>query len=479
MKPIEVRPLFRPFISAWSIFLLAGNALGAGPPLPIISKVQVMYSMVGHHSHIADRVAFFNTNGSPLGNANYVVPHLVYEPLVTLYNPHNTTLTMAKSRVRISNPPVGFRFKKNGDYLRSEWAAGQFFGLGRFQIANENNSTATKTITMILGGGTSSSYSGQIVLQPGESKTFAARVETNWTWGLETVNGFSSRCFFDWDASSDFTNKDYRTSNLFGIECIPQLNFRAGFQTDALSVGSGRPAVTKYPFESSPAGSNWVAIKTTDTVTVEAKGVDTTAAIPSVPDFQLSLLKGIVTNPTADLSKKYDFSFANLVQPVTDVPATPAITRTYGVSSILQTSSDASAGGKSPFAVFTIVAKSEALQHGKFLSSPQPASSVLYETRLDSITYFTEGMTIGPSDRPAEGVAMTAMQRVGNSFIIDVAAEPGLSLKVKGSANLNGGFHDDLTSLSTIREGPENSGIYKVTVDVTGRGARYFVRIEK
>lgn len=460
-----------------------GLLLGAGPAsgqtlLPIISKVQVMYSMVGHYSHIASRVDFYNSQASPLGNTNYVVPHLVYEPFVTLYNPYNTTLTMTRSRVMISNPPVGFRFMKNNVFLRDEFATGQFLGLARFQIANENNPNATKTLTLVLGGGSRTNYAGQIVLQPGQTKTFSARLETNWTWGLETAGGFTPRCFHDWNNALDFTNKDNRTQNAYGMEAIVGTDFRAGFQTDELSVANNRPAATKYPFETSTGG--WVAIKTTDTVRVEAKGIDTNVGSP---DFQLSLLRGITTNAAADVAKTFNFSISNLTQ--TGQGGT-VVSRTYRAGDILQSPNDTTTGGKSPFAIFTIVAKSTALQQRKFLATPQPAVDQLYEARFDEIVDFTDSSNfIGPSDAPLSGVVMTQMQRSGDLFIIDVAARspiyPGLpsGLKVRGTSDLAAGFNDDLTAVSTIMEGPANAGIYKVTINVAGRGPRYFVRIEE
>ncbi|MES2920226.1 MAG: hypothetical protein V4819_01675 [Verrucomicrobiota bacterium] len=451
--------------------------------LPVISKMQVMYSMVGHYSHIPDRVSFYNSAGSPAGNTNYVVPHLVYEPFVTLYNPHNTELRMSGSRVRLSDPPVGFKFRKNNDYLRAEWATGDtFHGLARFQISNENNSAARKTLTMVLGGGTAASYAGQIVLQPGESKTFAVRIETNWTWGLETAGGYNPRCFYDWDIGRDFTNKDARTVNNYGAESIPTLGFRAGFQSDHLSLATGRPAATRYPFESSSGygSGGWVAIKTTDLVRVEAKALRTTAANPAVPDFQLALLRGVNADATADQAKSYSFNAAYLTQPGAPGAGVPALARTFSAGSILQSPADVTEGGKTPFAAFTIVAKSKALQCGAFQATVQPASENLYETRLSETQDFYETTNVGPSDAPVSGMNVTNLQRIGNYLMLDIAAVPGTSgtWKVKGTADLANGFPDDLTASSTVIEGPPKTGVYKVKVDVSGRGERYFVRIE-
>src|SRR5262245_40992072 len=89
---------------------------------PVISKVEFLFSMVSHYAHIPERVNFYDTSGNPKGNINYAVPHLVYEPIVTLYNPYNEPLTMSRTQIKIWDPPVGFTFKKNSDFLRNDFA---------------------------------------------------------------------------------------------------------------------------------------------------------------------------------------------------------------------------------------------------------------------------------------------------------------------------------------------------------------------
>ncbi|RYD37722.1 MAG: hypothetical protein EOP85_17395, partial [Verrucomicrobiaceae bacterium] len=190
------------FLGSYLLFPVISAHAQTDTRQPVISRMQVLYSVVAHHSSLQARVAFYNSQGNPAGNNNYAVPFLVYEPIVTLYNPYNTVLSLTQSRVRLSNPPVGFRFKKNSDYLRSEWNnGGSFLGLGRFQISNESNPTVQKTITLSIGGGDMTSYAGPIDLQPGESRTFSLRVEKDWTWGLETASGLTARQFHDWDTS--------------------------------------------------------------------------------------------------------------------------------------------------------------------------------------------------------------------------------------------------------------------------------------
>ncbi|RYD36192.1 MAG: hypothetical protein EOP85_18435, partial [Verrucomicrobiaceae bacterium] len=324
---------------------------------PVIARVEMLYSVVTHFNHLADRIDFYNRNGRPSGNLNYAVPHLVYEPQITLYNPYNTDLRLRRVRVRIENPPVGFRFMKNSDYLREEWKdGGPFHGLGRFQTLNEADASAQKTFTLSLSEAHSTGQPGSpIVLTPGEARRYTAWVESNWKWGLETA-GAAPRSFFDFDPSLDLTNQDGRTRNLFGVETVGTSyhggDVRAGFQTDALSVASGRPAATRYYFETGTFGQTpWVACNVDDYFTVEAKGVDTVPN-PALPDFQISLLGGKVQSPAADTVSAYPFHIDQLTQKPTASAEEPVTRRTLKIKDILQEPADSSIGGKTPIACF-------------------------------------------------------------------------------------------------------------------------------
>ncbi|RYD20110.1 MAG: hypothetical protein EOP88_16385 [Verrucomicrobiaceae bacterium] len=455
--------------------------------LPIISRVELKYSVVSHYNNRGSRVNFYNENG---GNTNYAVPHLVYELIVTLYNPYNTTLTLPKCRVCIANPPVGFKFRKNEVYLRPEWENdGPFLGLGRFQVANESKPAAQKTITLLLRGPAANPVappSGSIVLQPGEAVPFAVWVESNWTWGLETATG--SRAFFDYQLSEDLTNKDKRTRNLFGVETLRgqalgsgfySHDFRAGFQTDNLSIQSGRPAATFYPFETNFDGTSWVAIKLNDTFRVEARGVDTVQD-PAVPDYQLSLMAGTVQNPATDMLKSYSFTIADLDQAATPTPQSPVINRLLRVGDLLQKPDDQTMGGKTPIASFVMAARSKALQQKKFHAEIQPPANELYETRLEARADFYDPISgNGPSDHPQDGVLVTGIERLGEVLMLDVAAEPrrfSARWKVIGGSD-PGEMTTDLTSVTEIMEGPEGAGIYKLRVTLPSGMEKYFVKL--
>ncbi|QJE97301.1 hypothetical protein [Luteolibacter luteus] len=335
--------------------------------LPVVAKLQVMFSMVSHYAHIGDRVTFFNTKGNPLGNTNYGVPHLAYDPVVTLYNPYDVTLNLQKLRIRVWDPPVLFAMKKNTEWLRPEFGSGDFHGLARFQIANEKNTAARRFFTMYLREMSGSVPGKAITLQPGEVKVFSPWVETDWTWGKETAGGYTPKTFFDWDAALDFGNKDGRTGQTFGLETVPGWDPRAGLQADHLSYAS-RPDPTRYDFEKSNNwNGGWLGIKITDTFTVQSKpGKAHTNA--SRPDFRVDILAGSVNdyvqaNPvqsaenSRDILRTYQFRFSNPTAEMSSNPSNPVISRTFKVGDILQAPGDKTVGGKTPFAILTMGAK--------------------------------------------------------------------------------------------------------------------------
>lgn len=343
--------------------------------LPVIAKLQIMFSLVSHHSHVNKpddmRVTALNEKGDPKGNTQHAVPHLVYDPIITLYNPYDVELQVAQLRIRVSDPPVGFQFQKHDEaagtnpWLRPEFANGDFHGLGRFQLDRELDPSARKTFTFHMRNKTASGVpGGAMVLLPGEVKVFSAWVDKNWTWGLETKDALNPRSFFDWDIKNNMGNIDKRTianngTGRFGVESIPGLDWRAGLQTDHLSYANGRPADSKYGWEEAPLGSGWVSMKLTDSITVNAKpqrclpDSDTTS-----PDFRVDVLAGINEAADSDILRTFEFRLEDVPEEMsTTSSASKIISKKFQIGSILQAPADTTAGGKIPFAIFTMSAK--------------------------------------------------------------------------------------------------------------------------
>ncbi|MES2475089.1 MAG: hypothetical protein V4640_04865 [Verrucomicrobiota bacterium] len=347
--------------------------------LPVLAKAQIMFSLVTHYSHIGGRINDFNQYAIPKGNTFHAVPHLVYDPVITLYNPYDVELDISKMRVRIWDPPVGFRFQKHdkqagtNPWLRQEFETGTYHGLARFQIDNERNPNARKYFTLLLQDmDPSGSRKGNMALAPGEVKVFMARVENNWTWGLETRDEWNPRSFFEWQAGRDMGNIDRRTNNNFGVEGINQVDWRAGFQVDHLSYGSGRPTNSKYPFEYDASqnnrysfGGGWVDLRAgpaktgpyaSDDITVYCKP-QRCVQDASFPDFQVDILAGKNVSATQDILRSYQFRLGDVpLELSTGADPAKPISRRLSAYSLLQ-GPTAGVAGKTPFAVFTMAAK--------------------------------------------------------------------------------------------------------------------------
>lgn len=473
-------------LSAAVLFAFHGTLHAVAPPAdyrpPVISKIRIVFSLVTHHSHIADRVSYYNSSGSPKGNANYAVPHLVYEPVVTLYNPYDTPLTLTNVRIKIWDPPVGFRFKKNQDYLREEWGNGEYHGINRFNVKHESSLTSSKTFTLHLQNQASGEPASAIVIQPGRTKTFSTYLEPSWTWGVETAGGFEPRSLYDWSPTRNFTNIDGNTGNVFGVECAPGWDTRGGFKTDHLSYrGSLRPAATRYAFETGVfyGATGWVAIKLTDTVTVESRALRT-APLAADSDFRVDLLAGQEAAADDDIYRSFKFNVAPLVQPGGDVSGAPSVSRTYLVQDLLQVPNDLTVGGKRPFAVFTMVAKAQALMNGDLESVTASAgvdANHLYDLRFDEMETFSPSPGPGPLSDPPSIVTAFSASASGDLMTIDVVGPESTGpWKVEGGATPDA-FPDDMTPESTIINGPDGTGIRKVTVDIGGKGPSYFLRV--
>ncbi|MEI7910115.1 MAG: hypothetical protein WCK77_10800 [Verrucomicrobiota bacterium] len=332
--------------------------------LPVIAKMQIVFSIVSHFAHISDRMTFLDNNGVPKGNENHAVPHFVYEPIITLYNPYDVALTLTKLRIRVWDPPVGFRFQKiiNGNeatgWYRQEMESGAFHGLARLCIANEHNDSARRTFTLILTDGTSQAAGASLKLQPGEVKVFSSRVETAWNWAMETAGGYNEHAFFDWNADAKFGNIDARTNNTKGVEAVPGWDPRAGLQTDHMSYSGGRPDSTFYDFERLPGGpgGGFMSIRITDQIKVEAKPQRNTGLDTSVPDFQVDVLAGNNDDVTLDMLRSYRFRFADPVAEISENPKKPVISRKYLVSDTLQRPLDNGVAGKKVIAMLEMTA---------------------------------------------------------------------------------------------------------------------------
>lgn len=465
---------------------MAGRLVRPTGDLPVIQQVQLVFSAVSHHClPVGGRREFYDSQGEPRGYQNYGVPHLVCDPLVTLYNPHPRPITLDRVRVRIWDPPVGFRFKKNDDFLRASFAAGSFAGLAQLQVNNESNAAARKSFTLSLSELRSGGQPGDpIVLQSGETRQFAPWIDESWTWGVETGGGYSSWQFFDWSGAADLTNRDKRTVNPMGVECVAEgivpgsWDARAGFQWDWLASNT-RPPATNYPFEQ---GSGWVAIRLADTFSVEARPQRIFPS-GSDADFRISLLAHKVQDPTNDIYQEFSFDADAIIRcPGTD----GVVRRMFAAGDILQTPADITPGGKTPFAVLTAVAKRNSLMDGNLETTGYFNGDEHYETRWDETTTFSISEVFGenqtyvrPADRPR---AIECRRTTDGSFNLSIASSAGVSgWRVRGGVS-PGAMDQDLTDEALVvplPSHPAGARIDRVSVDTSELGDHYFIQLVK
>lgn len=470
--------------------------------IPIVQKVQLLFSIVSHYSHIPDRVQFYNQEGEPRGNQNFAVPHLVYDPVITLYNPYPEPLSIPRLRIRIDDPPVGFQFSKisgggrrggTESYLRPEFASGEFHGLARLQIENLHNPQARRHFTLVLTDeGRGGSPGADLELAPGETKSFSPFIEDQWTWGLETSSSSNSRSFFDWRAAYNLGNEDPRFSDdrdplgPFGVACVPGFDPRAGLQTDQLSYpGDDRPVQTLYDFEltndHSPA---WVAIRTADNLRVQSR-VMRTAPDPDLPDFRIAVLAGERLDPARDRLQDFSFSIDPLIgSPGGETPTS----RSYRSGGILQSSHDTTPGGKSPFALLTIAARQTPLLDGSLGKFAEMDGNRHYEVRFDDVATFsaptmTDALySIMPLDRPK--VLSTARQENMLRIAFATPSDSSDDWRVMGGTSLDT-LSTDLSHVTQIVSGPPGLGgnfarkLFIAWIDVSDLPSRYFARLEE
>lgn len=344
--------------------------------LPVIAKFQLAFSLVAHPPmNVGDRRSFLDSSGSPRGWTNYGVINLVYDPIITLYNPYDVTLDLSKTRIRIWDPPVGFRFTKNGVYFRP---GGKFSGLAELQIDNDNNPDARKCFTLVLADGDGQRLNTSLQLKPGEVKVFSPRVEDSWEWRWEVAHDYAQTgtTFFDWDVNKNFGNVDNRSNaryGQFGVECAPGWDTRAGLQTDHLATSRSAPrsAESKYPFESG-RNDGFVTMKKTDLVKAEVRPLVRSGRAST--QFQVDVLAGVRvgsaatgvnsdTNNTGEIGdtlRSYRFNFTGL-DPSDELSADPSnpiiASDAYRVSDIFQPETGQQTGWKKPFAMLEMTAR--------------------------------------------------------------------------------------------------------------------------
>ncbi|MCU0795826.1 MAG: hypothetical protein MUF31_07815 [Akkermansiaceae bacterium] len=158
--------------------------------MPVVSKVEMQFSVLTRRPHGGWPASIQTTTGS----SDYkTMVHLIYSPVVTVYNPYNVPLEFPNLRIRFANVPIGFQFEVNGQNVTTGYTP-----LNQMYVSLEGNSNTKKEFFLKLvpqlSGSTSLSQS--ITLQPGESRVFGTPVPPNWSWAKDRPG--DGNTMFDW-----------------------------------------------------------------------------------------------------------------------------------------------------------------------------------------------------------------------------------------------------------------------------------------
>ncbi len=214
---------------------------------PVIAKVQVVFSLISRRSHGPWPAAIWNRTRDP--KRKYML-HLLYSPIVTLYNPYNVAIKFDKMKVEFENVPIGFQFYRNNQAQTTRQLP-----MNQLYVWHETNSNVTKSFSITLQGKGASGHVDPndpepVTLLPGEVRVFSPYFEPGYSWFKELGNG-NGFDYFDWQ---DKTNKVISVPGWLGLGI--------GYDADWLT-----PRIALSPQDGDHLGI--LALSWTDTVRVD------------------------------------------------------------------------------------------------------------------------------------------------------------------------------------------------------------------
>lgn len=347
---------------------------------PVVAKLQILFSMVSHLNSSLDlngTTAGYNAE-DPGYAGQHLRPWLVFEPIVTLWNPYSVPIEFDGLAIGLDKIPVAFRFAKdtggragqadlrapdpqNGNRNnRSFWPLSQFVWGGSKDDAITNFSFNIRGGTMEDGITRDS-----ILLQPGENKVFTSLVREGTSWS-QVRNNFSIQ-------SSGTVGSTSNNSKVKNIDFVEGWNTMAGFRLDHLArFRDQRNSASLYSFEqrafTAPSSTrikqDWFHIcvlRPQDSIVVKAKLSNNDANTDSEEERRDDFTMLVEMDRTNGISTNQILGSSFTVREkdgLREEGAEEIIERTFPVITILQSERDTTRGGKTPFAVFTMTAKS-------------------------------------------------------------------------------------------------------------------------
>lgn len=171
-----------------------------GQPIsPVIARCELLFSAFVKQTHSNWVNSVPNAFASAGTGWNYMI-HLVYQPVITLWNPYNVPLQLDNARIEIDSPPIGFKF------FRTTGTAGVTGQINSTHVpfsqlyVNAGDRRTKRFLLSLyneLSGTTPTNPS--VVLLPGEVKIFSPYVPPTFTWNSRIqLEGGGSVSLFDY-----------------------------------------------------------------------------------------------------------------------------------------------------------------------------------------------------------------------------------------------------------------------------------------
>jgi len=215
---------------------------------PVVSRVQVVFSLVSHEAHTHWWTTIPNATGDP--QRKYMV-YLIYTPVVTVYNPYNAPLKFSNMKVTFKYLPIGLQFFRSGKAQTNSPGL-----LSMFHILSQNTRDWEDlfSVTLNTQPGAAAALK-EIVLNPGEARIFGVNWPAGTTWDAMTN--------YLWTGTLD-------VSKTKTIVAGPGWDYRTGFIVDWLC-----PSGAGWTADAVPQGNGVFGVRGDDTINV--------AVTPMVP----------------------------------------------------------------------------------------------------------------------------------------------------------------------------------------------------
>lgn len=220
---------------------------------PVVSRVNVVFSLVSRPAHGIWQAGIPRDSGDR--RRNYMV-YLVYTPVVTLYNPYTTPITVDSLSVQFEHLPLAFKFFRNG--LPQTLNHGL---LSQFHIQSQNRTDWEDSFQCTLTEQNGSGGGGELTLSPGEARVFGLNhpARTRWdqmtnylfqagslnaslTADISTAQGYNqgnSGFIVDWLAPNEAgRTPDNHNLGVFGVRPTDRVNVEFTPRTPTDSRGN-------------------------------------------------------------------------------------------------------------------------------------------------------------------------------------------------------------------------------------------------